>query len=290
MHKWTMAMVLALGPIGCSDDGVAAEGGADGESSGSAGSATATGTAGATATTGPDEGGTNGGSTGSDIDPAACDAVDPAADATFDLALGDWDVTVEGDELSIELQTDCTVTAVTSDEAIILTSLECTDALDATHAVELQIAAPVAGTAAWAVDDAVTLSATGTDAVGGALPGGLDADIAVWAFAMRSAADGSLLAAGSYDWSTSTVLAPLTFEITDAAACGVVEGCSSDDDRPLAFRIAEPGGASLDLLGGRRGALELLDGSVLHIDAPIAHASSSCHANTEIVLLVRRAT
>jgi hypothetical protein len=47
---------------------------------------------------------------------------------------------------------------------------------------------------------------------------------------------------------------------------------------PLAIRVSEPGGTHVDLMGEQRGVLPLLDGTELHIDAPLAHRhSGDCH-------------
>lgn len=216
-----------------------------------------------------------------------CDMPDSAANAAFDVAVGDWDISTD-EGLSIELEATCSVTAVAVEGGFITTELDCLDAADAIHPVTVQVAATDSGTPSWDTTNAVTLALSGTNAVGGLLPDGLDAEIAVWGFSMRRVADGVILAAGSDQWSTAELFAPLEFTITDPAACGLPKPCSNDENRPLAIRIAEPGGNALDLLGGRRGELELADGTVLHVDAPIAHASSSCETSQEFRLLARR--
>lgn len=217
--------------------------------------------------------------------PAECSMLDADADASFDLAFGDWDI--EQDELTAEVETACTVAAVVVDTDAIETELDCLDEAGMSHPVQLQMAPAEGATPAWASGDSVTLYAAGRSDVGGALPGGLVGQYVIFGFSLH-AEDGSLLAAGSDDWTTDSLLSPLTFSITDEDVCGVVEPCSADENLPLAIAVSEPGAETLALLGGHRGQLALADGSRLYVDAPLAHASSDCHFGTSMHVLARR--
>ena len=266
-HRTLLGLLLTIGLVACGDD-----------DSGSHGHGTEA------ASTGSDETGDSNASETTGELPEQCDAPDPAADASFDLALGDWGIDTEN--LRFDVDARCTVGSVTAAGGAITTALQCADG-DESHDVTLELADAESGAATWSEGDTVDLFATGTNAIGGALPDGVFGQYVALGFSLH-ADDGSLLAAGSKYSSPGALLMPLAFAVTDSAACGIVMGCSADMDRPLAFTVSESGGEALELLGGQRGALPLSDGSVLHIDAPVAHASSDCHASSHFHVLVRR--
>lgn len=230
----------------------------------------------------PDDGSPDdGGSSGGGATPELCDMPDPEVDGTFDVALSDWEVEFCGEE-SVEMA--CTVDSVEIVDSTIATTLTCLDDQGNATPVDVQVAGTTSGTPAWSAGDEVTLAIrqSDTSCSGGALPGGIAGSGFQTSFAMRRAEDGALLATA--DDAGVGDLSPFEFEVTDEELCGTIpsdyNSCSDPLLRfPVAFRVSEPGGTHIDLMGEQRGVLPLVDGTELHIDAPSGHRhSGDCHS------------
>jgi hypothetical protein len=208
------------------------------------------------------------------------------------MDLGDW--VLSDETVAWQIEGDCVVVSVTDSGGVLETQLDCMDGEMGPHRVTVEVAS-APGTPTWGEGDALTLAAS-IATNGGGIVGGDDPVFDHFPYlsttSLRRVSDGALVL-GAIDGSASPagVLAPFDVEV-NKSVCGEVNGCAADpdlpDELPLQFSVGESGGEELLVTGGQAAELTLADGTTLYIDAPYAHAISSCHENTYYDLVARR--
>ena len=236
------------------------------------------------------KGGSTGGGTGgvgeAALDPEECLAVANADDGTIGLSLGDWPL----DGPSPTVEASCTVLAIETAGSTLTTTLECAAQDTGPHTVIIQVGVPSIGSPDWAVDDDVELTASlssgkggfaashqqGGAVLGGGPLGGGGA-YPYYSVGVRRAQGGAFLLAATTLELGSAILAPLQTEAREG--CMDDYGCGSDNaEVRLQYLVAEPGGDSVVVTGGRHAELSLQDGSMVVFDAPRAHSTNNdCH-------------